>query len=174
MHYRQVQPPPQGQFESGSGHFLTKSEFRCSPTTGRVYTVQVPVTGSQVCAPAVTQQTPPQAVFEWRCNPHTGELFRVQVGPPHVEQQVIHVAQHQQYPASQYQSNTPGEEGSQNFSKQLQKKVKVIVNLCEGGSTKKQNKLLEFAKKCPVGWAKKVTLESSAIYYFLKFLLNYL
>ena len=72
----------------------------------------------------------------------------------------MHEAQHQQYPASQYQSNTAGEEGSQNFSKQLQEKVKGIVNLCEGGSTKKQNKLLEFSKKCPVGWAKKVTLES--------------
>ena len=48
-----------------------RTEFRCSPTTGRQWQVQVPI----------QQSSPPQPVIklEWRTNPVTGQMYQVQV-----------------------------------------------------------------------------------------------
>ena len=48
-----------------------KTEYRCSPTTGRLYTVQV------------ATESPVQPLREWRCHPVTGERYQVLLSPPH-------------------------------------------------------------------------------------------
>ena len=53
-------------------HFRT--EYHCSPTSGRLYTKQVPM-------PPV--QSPVRTKFEWRCNPDTGDRYQVEVPVPH-------------------------------------------------------------------------------------------
>ena len=47
-----------------------RTEYHCSPTTGRLYTKQVPI---------VTVPSPARSKFEWRCNPETGERYQVEV-----------------------------------------------------------------------------------------------
>ena len=47
-------------------------EYRCSPTTGRQWQVQIPVASSATAAA-------PQFRHEWRIHPHTGVPYQVQV-----------------------------------------------------------------------------------------------
>ena len=158
----------------------TKTEFRCSPLSGRRYTVQVPV----------QPNTPPQVTrFEWRCNAVTGEMYRVEVTIPQQSSQTQgqmqqpqsmpwsgqvpssipqpqqgatpqlaqanHPGNLHQQPGSQMQQQIPGD-----FDQQLQNKVKGIVQLCEGGITRKASRPLDFAKKGSAKWAKKATAEN--------------
>ena len=81
-----------------------RTEFRCSPTSGRRWQVQIPVTN-----PAAPPFTPaPQPCYEWRFHPHTGERYQVQVsmqGQPGGLQQApavpapqpLHVQRHGQH-----------------------------------------------------------------------------
>ena len=48
-----------------------KLEYRCSPTSGKVFQVYVPI------QPCHVQHTPIH--YEWRCDPRTGETYQVQV-----------------------------------------------------------------------------------------------
>ena len=48
----------------------TRTEFRCSPLTGRMFKVQVPVK---------PMSPPPAKKYEWRCNVQTGERWQVEV-----------------------------------------------------------------------------------------------
>ena len=48
----------------------TRTEFRCSPRTGRMFKVQVPVK---------PMSPPPAKKYEWRCNALTGERWQVEV-----------------------------------------------------------------------------------------------
>ena len=178
----------------------TRTEYRCSPQTGRLYTIQVPV-------PTLTP--PPVKKYEWRCNVQTGQRYQVEVTAPQVpghsagqQQQVAQSAQqlafsstttHPQHSQSlprnvQYgvqpadsslgqplpwsvqqggghqihlQPQLHQQPGSPaDFDQQLQSKVKGIVQLCEGGVTRKTAKTLDHAKKCSAKWAKKATLEN--------------
>ena len=153
----------------------TKTEFRCSPVSGRMYTVTVPV------------ETPPpvRKYFEWRCNPQTGEKYQVEIQSPvqptqvHGQPQQVNVPWSGQRPGPQLSGGTaqsgPGHQEHQllqggrdqqqlqspdNFQQQLQNKVKGIVKLYEGEVTKKTTKPIDFAKKCSAKWAKKVTAET--------------
>ena len=116
-----------------------KTEFRCSPTSGRVYTIQIP-------ASPVAPASPEMKQYEWRCNPQTGDRYQIEVGT------VLRTAaqpQQQQVTPDQHQ----GQEDS--LREQLQDKVKGISKLIESGVTKKSNNPRYFAKKCPAKWAKK-------------------
>ena len=68
-----------------------RTEFRCSPTTGRQWQVQVPVTNPPQPAPV------PQFRTEWRIHPFAGTPYQVQVPVPpqameqHVPTQPYHV-----------------------------------------------------------------------------------
>ena len=144
---------------------VTRTEFRCSPQSGRVYSVQVP---AQPVTPVLEKQ------YEWRCHPQTGERFRVEIssqpqvthGPPYVaaHQGAHHglqgaVASQDQFPFPTPQhhqvSQSPGQ-----LDQQHHNDVQGIVKLCEGGVTKKTSKVLDFAKKASVKWAKKATIEN--------------
>ena len=48
----------------------SRTEFRCSPLTGRMFKVQVPVK---------PMSPPPAKKYEWRCNVQTGERWQVEV-----------------------------------------------------------------------------------------------
>ena len=52
-----------------------RTEFRCSPTTGRQWSIQVPVNLPAVNHPA------PQPTYEWKIDPKTGEKWQVLVPP---------------------------------------------------------------------------------------------
>ena len=51
-----------------------RTEFRCSPTTGRQWSVQVPVDAPVVNPSAATAAQP---VYEWKRDPKTGERWQV-------------------------------------------------------------------------------------------------
>ena len=183
-------------------HSLTRTEYRCSPQSGRVYPVQVPVqptppqtlpsvkryewrcdphTGFkyQVELPA-TQQSPyasgqlpppmptpppppPVRKFEWRCDPQTGNSYQVEVPatPSQLQQQPQHLPSWSSQPgAPQPASLQQQYQRPEDFDQQLQKQMKGIVQLCEGGVAKKAMKTIEFAKKGSAKWAKKVTVDS--------------
>ena len=140
----------------------TRTEFRCSPLSGKRYTVQVPL----------QTKTPPQVKrLEWRCNPQTGELYQVEVPAPQLSSQPQgHLEQPQVLPWS---GQDPGQgsqrpsqqlqhqhESSGDFEQQLQNKIKGIFKLDEGGVTKKTAKTIDFAKKGSAKWAKKTTSEN--------------
>ena len=151
-----------------------KLEYRCSPTSGRQWQVRVPV----VVSPPPVINTP-QYRSEWRIHPDTGVTFQVQV-PIQVTQPVtpqpaytvpVHgSAQHlnQSYlgpspdVSSQQiqQSHLHHSELQQNSSMTRQDRVAGIVSLLEGGTTKKQPKVLEYARTCPTKWSKQATLNN--------------
>ena len=160
-----------------------KTEFRCSPTTGRQWTVQVPV--KQPPTPKT-----PQTVLEWRINPITGERYQVPVLatgqhqvhvqtshplsqdqfnllPQQVHQQVHQPAGNtsfvyqQQPPTSPDNSNLHHHDQPSNTSLSRQERVAGIVSLIEGGGgTRKASKVIDFSKKCPTKWAKSATLSN--------------
>ena len=78
---QQHQPPvwPQGPVPHSTVTYRT--EFRCSPTTGRQWQVQVPITTPPQPAPV------PQFRTEWRIHPFAGTPYQVQV--PVLSQQVV-------------------------------------------------------------------------------------
>ena len=47
-----------------------------------------------------------------------------------------------------------------NNSLSRHERVAGIVSLLEGGTTRKQPKVLDFVKKCPAKWAKQATLSN--------------
>ena len=148
-------PPPVQQYE-----------WRCDPQTGRTYQVQVPALQSPyVSGQAVPPPPPPPPVriYEWRCDPQTGNRYQIEVtasqkspyrssqlrsphSPPWTQQEAGIGPQQYQHP--------------EDFNQQLQKQMKGIVKLCEGGVTKKGMKTLDFAKKGSAKWAKKANIES--------------
>ena len=159
-----------------------RTEFRCSPTTGRQWSVQVPVMPS---TPA-TQQT-----YEWRCDAQTGERYRVLVPsqqqpsnqlpassarsvPPQGQPQQFsfqHPNQHYVSPnvtvlpspdiPQQAHNSISQFDEQQNNSLSRHERVAGIVSLLEGGGgTRKVPTVLEFAKKCPTKWSKYATLSN--------------
>ena len=155
-----------------------RTEFRCSPTTGKVWTVQVPVQVS-------TQ--PPETVMEWRVHPYTGERYQVPVQPPsqqylqsrtpqpqlqeqynlshqQPQQSLTTTPRGQQRPlgslpeASHLQTSYQCQDQFGDNSVSKQDGIAGIVSLFEGGDgTRKGPKVIEFAKKCPSKWSKSAT-----------------
>ena len=157
----------------------TRTEFRCSPGSGRVYTVQVPVQQST---------TPKAKTYEWRCNPRTGERYQVESSSVHVQasggQFLQPHGQQGQLPALPWSAPGPApqqanllqqnfhpqpqaQQSPVGFDQQLQNKVSGIVKLCEGEVTKKALKPLDFAKKASAKWAKKITSETVNLPLFI-------
>ena len=156
-----------------------KTVYRCSPTTGRLYTTQVLI--------EATATPPVRSHLEWRCDEVTGERFQVEVPPnrqsplpnqplnfPGVNTAQAGIGYHHGSlpwqsasqpcsgpplpPQTQAQPHHQGVGGQRQG--QLQQHLQGIVKLVEGGVTKKPAKTLDFAKKCSAKWAKKVTSES--------------
>ena len=151
-----------------------RTEFRCCPSTGRQWTVQIPITSPAPNPPPV------KPTLEWRIHPHTGERYQVQVpGITTTPQQQISQlggtptnVQNQQ----SYQGNTSAMfqpdgacqplpsathqvDQSHSLSLPSHDRVTGIVSLVEGGGgTRKVSKLLELSKKCPTKWSKQSTL----------------
>ena len=129
----------------------TRPEYRCSPTSGRIYTVQVPVP---------IQTSPVEKHYVWECNPVTGERFRVEV--PTSPQLILPNSEHHgnhllRQPTLQPSGDYSQEQANQHLQAD---KVTGIVRLVDTGVTKKTTKPIDFAKKCSAKWAKKVTQES--------------
>ena len=162
-----VQPtPPQLQPS------VKNYEWRCDPQTGCKYQVEVPASqqspyGSGQPAPPLPPPPPPAKKYEWRCDPQTGNSYQVEVPAtqhfPHASGQLQppHLppwsGQLGALPPASFQQQYQRQE---DFDQQLQKQMKGIVQLCEGGVTRKAVKTLDFAKKGSAKWAKKVTVES--------------
>ena len=136
----------------------TRTEFRCSPDTGRVYTVEIKVDGS-------SSQT---GKYVWKCDPLTGERYQVLSSAPGAAPACEDSRQSPGPPWSssigQHQSQVERSQHHQpsgDLDLELQNQVKGIVKLCGGGGvTKKASKPLDFAQKASAKWAKKATLES--------------
>ena len=179
VHHRQVDAAPvQQQY---------RTEYRCSPTSGRQWTVQVPISSNTPSSP--------QAVYEWRIHPHTGERYQVPVQVPaaplnqlpvnqppahHQPQPYVHPqqsssAQHHHQVLSPRISPAPGRDNSYQVHQSVtqvhdqsadasltrHERVAGIVSLLDGvGGTKKLPKIVEFAKKCPTKWSKQATLSN--------------
>ena len=149
-------------------------EYRCSPTTGRQWQVQVPV----------ASQPPPVPRYrsEWRIHPHTGVSYQIQVpvqstaasstsaqqpAPPEPGRGFDHNSCHQSHPGPSPDVSTQSQQSFLNQSHQQlnnstlsrQDRVAGIVSLLEGGggTTKKLPKVLEYAKTCPTKWSKQAT-----------------
>ena len=148
-----------------------RTEYRCSPTTGRQWQVQVPVS-----------PPPPQYRKEWRIHPLTGVTHQVQVPI----QSSANRSAFAQQPVTPQPSTGCSQQGAtqsrhdpsadvsaqhlqqsflnhseqqSNTSLSKQDRVAGIVSLLDGhgGITKKQPKVLEYAKTCPTKWSKQAT-----------------
>ena len=156
-------------------HVTYRTEYRCSPTSGEQWQVQVPVSSSPPQSPATSSYR-----LEWRIHPHTGEKYQVKVltarddfapvqdlqqsrqqqheggGATRQEQTVFGQSQAQQLHQSFQQSYVQHQQlPNQSQDQQVQAKIAGIVNLFEKGSTKKQPRVIDQAKKCPAKWAKQ-------------------
>ena len=141
-----------------------KLEYRCSPTSGKVFQVYVPI------QPCHVQHTPIH--YEWRCDPRTGETYQVPVknlseATPQPNQQISSlpvaplppVQQPTHYPWSNQSPVEQSAEQQQQLHLQSVQQVeghdrnRGILELTDRGAIKK-SKVIDFARKCPVKWAK--------------------
>ena len=63
-----------------------KTEYRCSPGSGTLYTTQILV--------EATETPPARNKLEWRCNPVTGERYQVEIPISHMSPQPSHQTQY--------------------------------------------------------------------------------
>ena len=166
-----VRTPVAQQHQSRTPPQQFRTEFRCSPTSGRQWTVQVPIT-------PVANPHAVQSKTEWRIDPQTGERWQVltpstdplrqssnQQSPYNFVQPSTGVApnlssnSHVETSQQFNQSSSQLLDQSNDVSLSRQERVAGIVSLLEGGGvTKKVPKVLELAKKCPTKWSKQATL----------------
>ena len=85
-----------------------RTEFRCSPTTGTQWSIQVPVTSNFVPSPQAVHPT-----YEWRINPNTGVRYQVQI------QANLAPAQHSQLPVGQPQARPQASAHGQQYHQVL-------------------------------------------------------
>ena len=135
-------------------------EFRCDPSTGQLYEVKVPIQSQPAAAPQ------DQLIHKWRCNAQTGDIYKVLV-----RQQGTH---HQQTPtqvtpqfSSQLQVNVPPVQNQvqvltpqQVLSQQVEERVAGISPLIGDGVAKKVPKVIDYARRCPIRWAKTAKPEN--------------
>ena len=136
-----------------------KYEWRCDPNTGQTY--QVPV---QQSSPQVQSARAEYVGLQYSATPQVAAYAHQVAAPPHhhlaaVGQYPNHVHSHQEGPpqhqgaaASLPPMHVPSH---QSPSPQQSQHLKGISPLLEGGgATKKAVKVIDFARKCPVRWAK--------------------
>ena len=142
---------------------VTRLEYRCSPTSGHLYQVQVPVAQQ----PNVQNNPPPQvapqhlqtpAAYEWRYDQVTGAPYQVPV------QQDASQPRHGPplgavLPQQPSQTTSHGH-GAGQYAQEVKERVAGIVSLVEGGAANKSKKIIDYAKKCPAKWAKFAKTES--------------
>ena len=140
---------PVNQFPTPLRH-----EWRIHPHTGVSYQVQVPAQSPVGHAPHNHLTAVPQPIS---AQPQLSVLpgFTDQQRPsPNLTQTNNGRSQHVQQSFSEAYDQTG------NISLTRQEQVAGIVSLLEGGTTKKQPKIIEFAKKCPSKWSKQATLNN--------------
>lgn len=102
---QQVIPPSQAAGAMHQPiHTNYKREFRCSPKSGRVFEVLVPVpvqSNPLQCSPVVQ--------YEWRCDPTTGETYQVPVKNPTPKAQLQFPSQHCQPVIHQVPTHAEGQ-----------------------------------------------------------------
>ena len=140
---------------------------RWSPTTGRMYQVQVPV-----AAPAPTPAPPPSMQLiqqqTWRYDPVSGLPCSQATMPPSQQQPAHHrqtVSPHQHLQQSYFPSGGADPAHSSvaadnSRDGQLREKLKGIVSLVEMGDGLKKEKLIDHIKKCPTKWSKDFTVQN--------------
>ena len=177
-----IQPPqqvpsqqmlPQNTFQqSSTQHF--KTEWRIHPQTGTPYQAQIPVYSQQVQqslpaaqtrqAPlqptprqaAQQQYTPTQSIPAPYVQSAQQPLYSVQQQASHGAVQAQDVTGSVQQSFSQYCDYQES-----NASLTRNERVAGIVSLLDGGGTsRKQPKVLDFAKRCPVRWSKQATMSN--------------
>ena len=154
----------------------TRLEYRCSPTSGRLYQVRVPVI-PQVCP--TSSSLSPCGQYTWQRDPRTGLLYQTLVsqdqgvghqslpGPsvqqPWQPQQLQGRHQVADTPAGQHLSGHVSQQQVQgqqqlsgSYSENIQERVKGITNLSEWEGGAKKPKLIDYVKRCPVKWAQQV------------------
>ena len=143
--------------QHGPDQALYTLEFRCSPSSGRTFQVAVPV------QPKPTASV--QVQYEWHCDPQTGRTFQVpQLPSPQLQQPVPAQAPGYQPPQQgiPWGQPPPVQTPQTLFQQQLLQaspadahdRLRGITPIGDGGATKKAVKVIDFAKKCPVKWAK--------------------
>ena len=148
----------------------TRLEYRCSPTSGRLYQVRVPV------VPTVSPALSPQGHYTWHRDPRSGLMYQIPVpqhhrvenlpvpGPSVQQPQVYHQgdgtpAGHHvsgQVIQQQVQGSQQLHQLSRSYSGNVQDRVQGITNLSEREGGVKRPKLIDYVKKCPVKWAQQV------------------
>ena len=138
---------------------LYRLEYRCSPSTGRVWQEHIPVN-----TPSPRRQT---YHLEWRVHPLTGETYQVEV--PSAEsfhsQEPRQLSGDTPYKVTTspghrlYTSNAPHNQVQKNTEQppvQQRDSVAGIYRL-DKNPTKKQSRVVDHAKLCPVKWAKNIS-----------------
>lgn len=164
----QLKPQQQAPQQVSVSPQQYRTEFRCSPTTGRQWTIQVPVQTSVHSQAA-------EPVLEWRIHPSTGERYQVPVQLQSQQQRQYDPVNHQHpqqvstTPVGQQHHQGPTldsshlqhHDQSSNNSMARQEHVAGIVSLMDSGAgTRKAPNMIEFAKKCPTRWSKGATLNN--------------
>ena len=68
-----------------------RTEYRCSPTSGRTWQVRVPIQVSPKSDPVLLAPPADPVMYEWRIHPHTGVPYQVQVAAMHPQQTSHHL-----------------------------------------------------------------------------------
>ena len=150
-----VQPSPQALQPAEPPR--SRYEWRIHPHTGSTYQVQVQEPNFASPAVQVQQQQGGQTATIHR-HQHEQPLQHSQFQTPpaqsYLNAQLLQESFQQQLDGQQQ----PGTAGAGSLNQQVQDRVAGIVNLMGGGSSKKQPRIIDFAKKCPAKWAKQATL----------------
>ena len=133
---------------------LYRLEYRCSPTSGRTWQVKVPITPPP--------QSPPRTRYriEWRIDPRSGVKYQVEVPVQNADQ---FESEEMQFIGANYHENSGlNNNGLVNNTVHTQahasshQNIVSGINRLEKNSRKKDVRVVEYAKNCPVKWAKTV------------------
>ena len=164
----------------------TRLEYRCSPTSGRLYQVRVPVVPKMF---STSPSLSPQGQYTWHKDPRSGLMYQVPVpqhqGVRHLPvsgpsvQQPWQVQQPQGYHQvtdtpvghhlsgqaiqQQAQGSQQLQQLSRSYSENGNDRVKGITNLSEREGGVKKPKLIDYVRKCPVKWAQQVKADTMNI-----------
>ena len=151
-------------------------EYRCDPSSGELYQVEVPISPPRTSY-GIQQQPNTSSQFrtEFRCDPNTGHLYKVSVPTtPHTVSPPINPIQPKPHsvPLNQqrmdvtslpWNSSQPAQDQSgvsdtsQSRAQQIEERVKGIVSFVEQGGATKKSKLVDYAKHCSAKWVTQAT-----------------
>ena len=205
-HFAQISPERE-YYPHQYSHRDRKFEYRCSPTSGRVWQVEVPVgpdhshntnnqnqasyrieyrcspTSGRVWKEQIPVSPTPRQVYhlEWRIHPHTGETYQVEV--PTLNPQTQFKNHNDGYPVYQQRprydrsdvGNLPTHMSApRGVAQSIQQQYSVAqdqtirqqvhrngditgISRLEKSSNKKNSKVVDLPRFCPVKWAKTAT-----------------